>query len=281
MTDVQRLLADIRELPTLPDVVAQLNRLIVDPRTSAGTVNNVLSRDMALSTRILKLVNSSFYGFPRRITSITYAVVILGFNKIRDVALSAFAVDAFRFRSSGLDLRQFWRHALGVASAAQTLSALGGRARQEDDAFMAGLLHDVGKAVLAQFRPKQFDEAIRKARDENRPLRDTELEVLGYDHAAVGGALLERWNLPASLVAATTLHHRPEEAPHGNERLVALTHFSDILARSLLLGHSGDACLPALSPVAWQHLGFAWPDIENAIPDILVHMERSDSFLGG
>ena len=279
MIDPLSLLDDIAELPTLPAVIGQLNRLILDPRTSASTINNVLSRDMALSAKILKQVNSSFYGFPRRITTITYAVVILGFSKIRDIALSAFVLDAFRFHAAGFDLRQFWRHALAVAVSCQTLASIS-RDRRDDDAFMAGLLHDVGKAVLAQFRPLEFAEALRRARAEDRLLREAEMELLDFDHARIGGALMERWNLPASLVAVVAGHHEPERAAAEHARLTALTHFADILARSLLLGHPGDAGLPTLSAEAWETTGLSWRDVEGAIPDIQARVNHSDSFFG-
>jgi len=145
--DLAKIVGKVEGLPTLPSVVARINQLIDDPNASAGDINEVISHDLALSAKILKLVNSAFYGFPRRISSMTHAVVILGFNSVRNIALTAFVFDAFDTGALPFGHRNFWVHSVGTAVTADALATRAGL-HIGDDAFVAGLLHDLGKVRI-------------------------------------------------------------------------------------------------------------------------------------
>jgi HD-like signal output (HDOD) protein len=134
--------------------------MVGDPSVSAGDINDVISKDVALSARILKLVNSAFYGFPRRIASVTHAIVILGFNALRNVTLSASVFDLLDSRDLPFGHREFWIHSIGVAVAANVI-ARERKLPDVEDAFMCGLLHDVGKIVLHQYARGEFGRVLK------------------------------------------------------------------------------------------------------------------------
>lgn len=280
MTDLKKVIDEIRDLPALPDVVAKLNRMIRDPNTSANDINEVISRDVALSAKMLKLVNSPFYGFPRRITTITYAVVILGFNAVRNLALSAFVFDAFRKGDPTFDPTAFWQHSVGTAAAAQILAKKAGFT-QVEDAFMGGLLHDVGKILMAQFLKPDFLKVIRETQAKDALFYDLEKAMLDYDHAEIGGLLMERWNLPPHLVEIVRFHMTPDAVPATDERgeivrkLTDIVHFADILARALCFGHPGDDKIPLLSSGTWTRLGWKWEEVGSLMDQILDEYKRA------
>ncbi len=288
MESVQSLVDTVGDLPTLPDVVAKVNRLVQDPRTSAADINGVISVDVTLSARILKIVNSPYYGFHRRITTITYAVVILGFNAVRNLALSAFVFDAFsRSGKSPLNLPAFWRHSIGAAVAA----AATGRfvARQEgrevdpkiaEDAFMCGLLHDIGKVLMSQYLKEDLTRVMEEVERADCLFLESEAETLSYTHAGAGAALLEHWELPETICSAVRTHHHPPEGTvAGRERLLAaITHLSDILARALLIGSGGDRRMPQLLGAYRDELGLSWEEMGSLMDQVQGDMKRAAVF---
>lgn len=280
MAKPEKVIESISELPTLPTVVARVNALVNSASASAGDINDVISRDLALSSKVLKLVNSSFYGFPRRITSITHAVVILGFNTVRNLALSAFVFNTFKKGARHFDNRAFWAHSIGTAIAAQNLAqALNLSQGQKEDAFMAGLLHDIGKVVMCEYLEEDFARVIETVTQEDCLFLAAEARHLEYAHQGLGGSLLEHWNLPVAIVATVRHHHDPAAA-EGEElqRSAAIVHVGDILARSLCLGSGGDRKIPRLEPAAGEALGLEWDRIGEVMDATLAEMDRTGAF---
>jgi putative nucleotidyltransferase with HDIG domain len=274
--DARKFIRSIDSLPTLPSVVAKVSEIIDSPNASAADINNVIRQDISLSARILKLVNSSFYGFPRRISSITHAVVILGFNTVRNVALSAFVLDAFAARDLPFGYREFWIHSLGVGVAANALAKNRGVVEAED-AFIAGLLHDVGKIVLHQFARDEFASALRVVKDKDCLLVEAEQEVLGLTHAHVGSMLLDAWHLPPRLVDAVAKHHVPDGSSEPDE-LASVVHLADIFTRALLVGNGGDGRIPRASHDAWTKLKLELSQIDELFKEIAVDIRKVDAF---
>ena len=275
--DPQKFIRSIDSLPTLPSVVAKVGELVGNPGTSAADINNVIRTDIALSARVLKLVNSSFYGFPRKISSITHAVVILGFNTVRNVALSAFVLDAFVARDLPFGYREFWIHCLGTGVAASALAKRRGLA-QAEDAFMAGLLHDVGKIVLHVYARPEYAGVFRRVKERDCLILEAERDVLGMTHAEVGGLLLDAWHIPEHLVETVKLHHEPDGASAGPD-LTAAVHLGDILTRALLVGNPGDKRIPRASQEAWDTLGFALGEVDGICREIAQEMQSVDAFV--
>ena len=253
-TKLDNLIQQIGSLPTLPSVIVQVNEKVSNPKTSAFDLARTILEDQALTARLLRLVNSPFYGFPRRIATVSEAVTILGFHPVRNLLLTASVVDLL----VGEEMPEFspiglWEHSIGAAVAASLLARY---ARHEDreEVFVAGLLHDVGKLVLFQFATKEFVKVLETARAEDTTIRAAEQRLLGFTHDQVGRALAERWRLPVRLIEAIGCHHRPELAQVA-KREAAIVHAADILARALRLGSGGDDAVPPLDPDGWRRLG--------------------------
>ena len=269
---------NLDDMPALPTVVARLTRLIADPRTTASDINAALSSDPGLVTKILKQVNSSYYGFSRRITTITNAVVILGFNQVRNLALSAFIFDAFgKQQGTPFDVNGFWRHSIGSAFlAAQLAKAID--PKMEEDAFICGLLHDLGKFIMARNAPGHIGMVMGKVKEKDILFYQAERLCLGYDHAALGAYAMEQWNLPESLCQVVRCHHNPPEAPENAQLLCCITNTADIVARAMLLGNGGDARIPLLDDTVWARIGIDMARLEGIMRKVADDYSKSDAF---
>ncbi len=275
---LQDVVKNLHDMPALPTVVARLTRLIADPRTTASDINTALSSDPGLVTKILKQVNSAFYGFSRRITTITNAVVILGFNQVRNLALSAFVFDAFgRDRGSPFDVNGFWRHSIGTAFFASHL-AKELDARLEEDAFICGLLHDLGKFIMAQSAPAHAAAVIEKVKERDILFQQAERLTLGYNHATLGAYAMERWNLPESLCQVVLWHHNPLKAPESVQTLACIANAADIVARAMLFGNGGDERIPPLADGVWARLGTDMTRLEGIMRKVAGEYSKSDAF---
>ncbi len=184
--------------------------VLIDDRSNAEDLADELARDQAITAKVLRLVNSAYYGFFRQISSVKEAVAILGYNEIRRIVLTASVYNSFRrFRGKVIERKIFWEHSLACAAAAEILNRESGA--ELPAAYFAGLLHDIGKLVLDEFFSKAFEAALIVSLEKQIPLHRAEREVLETDHAEVGFWLAERWNLPSVLFNSIRFHHAPKE----------------------------------------------------------------------
>ncbi len=276
-TDPRKIIRNIDDLPTLPQVVARVNEMIGDPSVSAGDINDIISKDVALSARILKLVNSAFYGFPRRISSVTHAIVILGFNAVRNMALSASVFQSLLARDLPFGYSEFWVHSIGVAVAANVI-AREKRLKAVEDAFMCGLLHDIGKVVLHQYARDDFARVLARVEKEDCLIYDAELDLLDTTHAQVGALLTDEWKLPERIVNVIESHHTPTEATESPE-LTAAIHLADVFTRALMVGSGGDNKIPQVDPGAWSLLGFSDEGPGPIMRQVASEMHTADAFI--
>jgi putative nucleotidyltransferase with HDIG domain len=194
--ETKRIISRLKDLPTLPQVVARIMQIVSNPMTSAADLNEVIAVDQALTAKVLRLANSAYYGFPKEITTIPQAVVILGFNTIRNLALSV-SVHKMLFEGkerTHFSPREFWKHSVGTAVASKLLAKRIGF-KAEENAFTAGLLHDIGKNFFEQHTP-EYNAVLDTALLGEEPLWKVERAQLGLDHAQVGAWMAEKWNLP-------------------------------------------------------------------------------------
>lgn len=266
--DLNRIIARVEDLPTLPRTVLKITELVNDPKSSARDLARIITDDQVLAARLLRLVNSSFYGFPQPISTITGAIVLLGFDAIRNLLLTTSVFELFPNRKNASLIRQeqFWDHSLGCAVGAKIL---GNHLRYDkvEELFVAGLLHDIGKIVEMIFLPEAFKEIVQLVRDENILMIAAEERILGYRHPEVGKLLAEKWNLPPKLTGVILHHHQPSEA--GRFALeAAIVHLADILCRSLNIGYGGDNKMPALDKTAWNNLRIKSQSIEPILAEI-------------
>jgi HD-like signal output (HDOD) protein len=254
--------------------------MMLNPRTSAKEVAQLISNDPAITSKILRVVNSSFYGFPQRITTITHAIVILGFNTIRSIVLSSTIFDAFKGgqqRSDGFDRVQFWKHSIACGAAAKVLAKRLGHSGVEEF-FIAGLLHDVGKIILDQYLHEQAQKVMDTVRQKDILWVRAEEEVMGVTHAELGGWLFQKWNLSKALVESCTCHHNPTLAT-DNLKAVSVVHFADIVSRSLMVGSGGDRRMPMLSDTAWQAMDLPPGSMERIVSEADEEIEKAFVFL--
>ena len=239
-------------LPPLPEIVADLLGSMGQENIDIDTLSEKLSHDQALVATTLRLANSSFYGMPHRVTSIREAFAILGLKSVRTLITAAAVTQGFIANHHTADeIEKNWRHSIAVAVCAKAL------ARQlhfdQEQAFTAGLLHDIGKLVLAIYFPLQYQATLVHRSTQDCTSFQAERAVLGIDHAVVGQALAGHWKFPLEMQLAIGNHHAPEEA--GHSPLISLVHVADAIVHALDLALDEDEMVPPVSPAAWNSLG--------------------------
>ena len=276
---LNNLVDQIHSLPTLPTTFSRVNTLIQRPNTGAGDLAEVISDDQVLTARLLKLVNSAFYGFGGKIKTVSNAIMVLGFKSIKSLVLTSSVLDLFKSKDSNpyFDLQSFWIHSLSVAVACRVLAK---HMKQDDpeEWFVAGLLHDIGKLVHHQYLSARFATALKLAFERKQHIHEVEKETLGFSHCETGRMLAERWKLPEELLEPIACHHEPETAAKS-PLLTAAVHVGDILARALELGKPGDPIVPRLSPEAWNRLNIPPKAVEGILRTIHSQAEEAQQLL--
>lgn len=252
--ELKHFLDDAAALVSPPEVWVRLNEVVNDPHSSASDVAEITSRDTALAARILKVVNSPYYNFPSRVDTISRAVTILGTN---DLFALATAVSAARVFSNIPSLlvkpETFWRHSIATGLVARRLAKRCGVLHGER-LYVAGLLHDVGSLILYRKFPNKVSAVLMAAAGDEEVLSHVEQEMFGFDHAEIGGALLEFWNLPPTLLSAVRYHHEPERAAESTLE-AALVHIGSVTANRSTRGafmETGPAPDSEVDPIVWQ-----------------------------
>jgi putative nucleotidyltransferase with HDIG domain len=242
---------NIRDLPALPVVVIELMRLVEQEDSNTHVLADKVSQDQALTAKTLRLANSSFYGMQSKVTTIRQAIAILGFSSVRNlVTASAVVVNFSASDNPTFDFQAFWRHSIATALCARSL------ARQlnvnQDSAFMGGLLHDIGRLVLATRAPKDYAQVTERQAEQDCYAIEAEQAVLGIDHAMVGRALAEHWKFPALLQQAIANHHAPDKQAEGS--LASILHVADGIVHALDLSGDERDLVPPVSALAWNSM---------------------------
>lgn len=266
------------QLPAMPAVVQEVINSFNDPDLEVDELARKIGHDQGLSTRVLRVANSSFYGLPRQIASIYEAVVVLGFATVRSLTLAAGLIHAFPLAGKGLFNReQFWRHSIQVAAAARELA---GCAKIDMEiAYTAGLLHNIGQMVLDTCLHEQFDAVLRRQMREGGDLYALEREMLGFDHAMAGAEIARRWNFPEVIQEAILFH--PVATQQATGFLPVVIHLANLLARAYAEGMTGKDILPLFpaSPQARPQLSVAQLEacldaIEKAVANTSLLLEK-------
>jgi putative nucleotidyltransferase with HDIG domain len=224
------LIARLQSIPTLPTVALRVMEITANPKSSANDLMGIISPDVSLTTKILKIANSPFYGVTREISSLQHAVTVLGFKEIRNLVISTVAFDSFKNleQNSKFDINKFWRHSFCCALAAKAIAV--DLKIESSELFVAGLVHDIGKLAMYITFPSEF---MMQAEIMN-PLKikytafEAEKDVFGMTHDDVGMKLLKKWMFPESLLTAVGYHHRPQEADKKSNFPI-IVHVADIL----------------------------------------------------
>jgi putative nucleotidyltransferase with HDIG domain len=273
---VEWLVDNSADLPAQTRIAVQVTRLVNQRNTSAGQVAKAISTDQVLTARVLKMANSAFYGAPRRVSTLTDAIVLLGMRSIRDMAMAVSCQDLMEREVKGYMIRRgdLWRHSHCCGFAAQLLAK---RARYQvsEEAFVGGLLHDIGKVVISHSLADEFVDITRRSLEEGIPYTQAEREVLGFDHAEIGARMTERWNLPPQLVATIRYHHKPSEQPDDSP-LTRIVHLADVLCMMLGIGLGGDGLRYELEEGTIEKLGLDDEAIESILSQVSEIANKDD-----
>ncbi|MUM78806.1 HDOD domain-containing protein [Pseudodesulfovibrio sp. F-1] len=260
-TSVRGEILQVADLPTLPDVLEEVTRLVEDPDASTEAIAKVISRDQVLSAKVLKMVNSPIYGFPGRISSIQHALVLLGFNVIRGIIISTSVFDMMVQNMKGL-----WEHSLGCATACNIIARRAGFEDPEEYA-VAGLLHDLGKVVTAVQLPDLHGAILSTVRDKDVTYLQAEKDVMGFGHDRINAWLARHWGLPPNIREAMARHHAPQLAEFYKP-MACVVHLGDFLVRLFEFGNSGDDQTAYLRPEALLELNFKMSDLDKVMDEM-------------
>lgn len=258
--DVTSLRRRVTQLPPLPEAVMAVMQALQRDDLSAQHSVELIERDQALAARTLRLANSAFYGVPGRVGSIGDAVRMLGLRTVAGVLTAAAMHSSLRVDACpGFCFESYWRHALGTALLARSLAPSGGL--NADEAFLAGLMHDVGLLVLAVFQPDAAVMSIKHSQEQDAPLYQAEQEILGIAHPAVGALVANHWHFPAAISQAIAHHHAPlPPGPGERISLSSLVQIADALTHALDLNQDDHEAVPVIDEAAWQVLGWRFDD---------------------
>jgi HD-like signal output (HDOD) protein len=263
----RELLRGYVEISSLPMVHVKLEEAINDPKKSMSDVARIIREDPGLTARLLRIVNSAFYSFPQRVETISQAVTIIGTQQLGALALATSVMRMFKGIPTDLvNMDSFWRHSISCGLAARLLATY----RREGNAerfFVAGMLHDIGRLIMYGKLPELSRDTLLEAKSRRMLLHQVEMEKLGFSHAAVGGALIDTWRLPATLEEVVTHHHDPRNSTRFPVE-AAIVHLADIIAHALEIGNSGESHVPPLENEAWERLGLQ-PSVLEVIVDQL------------
>jgi HD-like signal output (HDOD) protein len=217
----------MKDLPTLPQVLGGVLDKINNPRSTTKELSDAISFDQRITTQILRLVNSSFYGIRRQITTVSDAIVMLGFQTIRNLVLASSVFNIFKgtYNTPLFNYFNFWRHSIQVAISSQFIGKRKGYILLEE-LFITGMLHDIGKILIAMFLPKEFNKIANLMQENGKTAIEAEEEILGINHSFIGKWLAERWELPLLLIQGIAYHHYPLDAD-GDYLLSYILHSAD------------------------------------------------------
>lgn len=251
--DPRELLEGCVEVASLPMIFFRINEAINSPRASVADISKIISEDPGLTARLLRIVNSPLYNFPGKIETISRAVVIVGTQQLRDLALATSVTKLFKGIPPDLvSMESYWQHSVACGLAARILATYRGETNVERF-FVAGILHDIGRLLIYTKVEDLAREALGRCNSEGELLYVAEQKVIGFDHAAIGRVLIRAWRLPSSLEEVVAFHHDPRRASRFPVE-AGIVHVADILAHVTGLGSSGEPFVPPLDGEAWERV---------------------------
>jgi len=281
--NLKRIQATIARMPSLSTTVVKVLETCNDPRASANDLKRVISLDPVLTGRVLKLINSAYFALGKPITSLTRAIIMLGVNTVKNLALS-FAI-LKNMKGSGsfhaFTTNQFWLHCLGVGVVAKTLAAVNGHnPAEQEEYFVAGLLHDLGKLPLNKQFPEEYFQVSKIAKKENEPFYLSEDRLLGIDHCKVGEMIAQKWRLGASLIETLAHHHNPDGCNDKSRDLVSIISLANHIAIELQIGEAGDCINKSSVPAQLQEkFGIENDDLSAFQETISTEIDKARIFL--
>jgi putative nucleotidyltransferase with HDIG domain len=268
----------IPDIPTLPNVVVKVNEMLRDYDTSIKKLSGIIENDQAMVSKILRLVNSTFYGFKSEVKNLPHAVIILGFNTIRNAIVSVAIVKVFSGKEGfeGFEITDFWKHSVAVAVTSGYLAEQS-RLDSPNDCFVAGLLHDIGKVVLSQFFTELFGQVWSLAKKGDLSFYEAEKELLPVTHSRIGGYLAEKWQFPRSLVETTTYHHSIKKTVTNLNQLIII-HTADTIVNTCNAGSKGSGVFSSMDTEAKRTMSDQLKTAFEWFPNLAEEIESACEF---
>lgn len=283
---VSNAIREISHIATLPEITLKIIELVESPSSTAQDLNKVISNDPALCSRILKVVNSAFYGLPGQVGSINRAIVLLGLNAVKNIAIAASLAKLFRGGSltPEFNAKDLWTHSITTATACKMVAdqlklGLG------DEAFLAGLIHDIGIIVEIQYDRHRLIEVLERCKPDvdGKPTGDwmqAETEIFGATHQDFGQGLCEKWKFPKNFALVTGYHHRPLELAKDIRTLVSIVHVADKISGTLPGGFRMDTADTNVDPAVLESLGLSAEALAQITAKLPEHMQQVSAMMG-
>lgn len=280
---LKRIQAYIARMPSLSTTVVKVLETCNNPRASANDLKRVISLDPVLTGRVLKLINSAYYSLANPITSLTRAIIMLGLNTVKNLALSSAILKNIRGNGSSqaYSTDEFWTHCLCVGVVAKSLAAIRGMSPvEQEEFFVAGLLHDLGKVPLNNQFPREYGQVWETAQRDHDALYESEGRLLGIDHCAVGSLIANKWRLGTTLVQSLSHHHNPDDCPEKNRDFVSVVSLANQFAIHMNIGTAGDPFTDhALTAYMIDNVGVEWAALHDFRETVLGEIEKAKIFL--
>lgn len=252
--DIKTIVSDSTKLFSLPTIFHKINQVVNDPETTFQDVAEIISQDVSLTARLLKIANSSFFSFSEKIDTITHAVSVIGSDQLRDLALGTYVIDAFKgMNQNSISMESFWKHSIATGIASRVI-AVYKRSENPERLYIAGMLHEVGRLIIFANFEKEVEKILEVYGEEEELLCEIEKKQFGWDHAFLGAEFLKSWNLSESQIGAVKYHLNPMEADSYRKES-AIIHFGGVIAKILRLGNGGENFIPKIETEAWEILG--------------------------
>ena len=278
--NAQVLVENVAKVYSLPNIYYQIDHAINTPGSTATTIGDIIAEDSGLTARLLKLANSSLFGFSSTIDTISRAVTVIGTRQLRDLALATSVTDLFKgIPAEKVNMKSFWRHSVASGICARVIASFLKQPNIESY-FVAGLLHDIGSVVLFSEHPELSSKLLSAANKDQMELHVTEHRVLNFDHAMIGGMLLRHWKLPPGLIDAVSFHHSPHRA-NTLPTQACVVHVADIISHAMELGDNGEKYIPSFENDAWNKLDLSVNVLKNLVADVDKQLDETVTNITG
>ena len=283
MSYLKQIQTHVARLPSLSTTAAKVLETCNNPKSSPNDLNRLISLDPVLAGQVLRLINSAYYCLRQPVSSLTRAIIMLGINTVKNLVLSCAILQQLRHKQSfrALSAEKFWAHSLGVGVIAKCLAGVKGVSlAEQEEFFICGLLHDLGKIPLNHKFPDEYVQALDMARRSCWPLGHAESVVFGIDHATIGGWIARKWRLSPAVIESLDCHHRPEESPDECRQLVLMVALADIYAQLLNMGASeAPFASNALADYLLDRVQMDWPGLYGLRDTVLSEIDKAKLFL--
>jgi len=272
--------ASMQKMSSLSHTVPKIVQVVNDLSSSARDLVKVIQMDPVLTAKVLKIVNSAFYGLRQEITSLNKAMILVGMNTIKSLAISTAVVNSFKIEGDGIKSEDFWKYSVGTGVLCSLLAKEARMPKSEaEDLFIIGLLHCIGKAFFLQFYPEEYNELISRAESENLSTGDLETEIFGMNHCEVGGILAEKWKLPEQVVDGVRYYLEPESCQMNSTWFLSI---GSSLIKEYEIGFSGDYIPHIVDTSAYQKIKVCESKALQIVNQSLdAELEKANSFIKG